>query len=153
MHRTLAPDGASSHTCKAPARVAPAEMPTKIPPLRASSRESSSARAPLTGTTRSISFSVTASAEVLSHGHNERIAFLCAHHSEPDTGIPARRLDYRLSWSKLSRALGIFDDSESQSVLDGPRGVEGFYLDVQAYLRGRELLDPHHRCASNRDRK
>src|SRR6266853_848313 len=89
-------------------------------------------------------------AEVLSHGHNERIAFLCAHHSEPDTGIPARRLDYRLSWSKLSRALGIFDDSESQSVLEGPHGVEGFYPDVQAYLRGRELLDSHHRCASNR---
>ena len=89
-------------------------------------------------------------AEVLSHSHNERIAFLCAHHGEPDTGIPARRLDYRLSWSKSSRALGIFDDSESQSVLNGPHGVEGFYLDVQAYLRGRELLDSHHRCASNR---
>src|SRR5690348_10146669 len=48
-------------------------------------------------------------AEVLGHGHNERISFLCAHHGEADTGIPTRRLDYRLSGSKSSRALGIFD--------------------------------------------
>src|ERR1700733_1062292 len=89
-------------------------------------------------------------AEVLGHSHNERIAFLCAHHGEPDTSIPARRLDYRLSRFKSSRAHGILDDSESQSVLNGPHGVEGFYLDVQAYLRGRELLDSHDRCASNR---
>src|SRR4029077_956926 len=70
--------------------------------------------------------SATLNAEVLSHNHNERIAFLCAHHGEPDTRISTRRLDYRLSWSKSSRALGIFDDSESQSVLNGPHGVEGF---------------------------
>src|SRR5271170_1266732 len=69
--------------------------------------------------------SAALNAEVLSHNHNERITFLCAHHGEPDTRIPARRLDYRLSGSESSRALGIFDDSESQSVLNGPHGVEG----------------------------
>src|ERR1700686_1227588 len=89
-------------------------------------------------------------AEVLSHGHNERIALLCAHHGEPDTRIPAGGFDYRLSRFESSRPLGIFDDAKSQSILDRSHGIEGFYLDVQGYVRRCELLYPHHRRASDR---
>src|SRR3984893_2886344 len=89
-------------------------------------------------------------AEVLTHGHNERIALLCAHHGEPDTGITTGRFDYCLSRFEPSRALGIFDDTKSQSILDRSHGVEGFYLDVQGYVCRREFLDSHHRRAPDR---
>src|ERR1700681_90623 len=89
-------------------------------------------------------------AEVLTHGHNERIALLCAHHGEPDTGIAAGRLDYRLSRFESSRALRIFDDAESQSILDRSHGIEGFYLAVQGYVRRCELFYPHHRRTTDR---
>src|SRR6202521_4627956 len=89
-------------------------------------------------------------AEVLTHGHNERIALLCAHHREPDTGIAAGRFDYRLSRFQSSRAFRVFDNAESQSILDRSHGIEGFYLDVQGYVRRCELFYPHHRRTSDR---
>src|ERR1700724_4264038 len=48
-------------------------------------------------------------AEVLSHGHNEWIALVCAYHGEANTGIATGRLDYRLSRSESPCPFGVFD--------------------------------------------
>ena len=80
-------------------------------------------------------------AEGLGHGDDERVALLCAHHGEADAGVAAGGLDHGLAGLELAAALGIFDDSEGETVFDGAERVEGFDLDVEIDVGRAELVD------------
>src|SRR5688572_3986609 len=55
-------------------------------------------------------------AEILTHHHDQRIAFLRANHRKTDAGIAAGRLDHSLSRLELAAALGFLDNTQCQSV-------------------------------------
>ena len=60
----------------------------------------------------------TLDAEILGHGHDQRITLLGTHHREADAGIAAGRLDNSLTRFQLAGSLGMFDDTQGQAVFD-----------------------------------
>ena len=84
-------------------------------------------------------------AELLRHGHHQRIALGGAYHGEADAGVAAGRLDHGLAGLQLARFLRRLDDAERQAVLDRAERVEGLDLDVEVDALGRQLVDPHDR--------
>ena len=83
-------------------------------------------------------------AELLGHGHDQRIALGGAHHREPDAGVAAGRLDHRLAGLELARLLGGLDDAEREAVLHRAERVERLDLDEEVDAGRRQLVDPHH---------
>ena len=81
-------------------------------------------------------------AELLGHGHDERIALSRAHHGETDAGVAARCLDDRLSGLQLTRLLRGLDHAERQAVLHRSQGIECLDLDEQVDAGRRQAVDP-----------
>lgn len=80
--------------------------------------------------------------EVLRHRHHERVALRRADHREADARVATGRLDDRLPRLQQSLALGVFDHTERESILDRAHRVEGFELHVQIHVRGRQPVQP-----------
>ena len=91
-------------------------------------------------------------AEVLRHGHHQRIALHRAHHRQADAGVAAGGLDHRLPRAQRAAPLGVLDDPEREPVLDRAHRVERLDLDVEVDVRRRELVQPHDRRAADRAR-
>ena len=82
-------------------------------------------------------------AELLRHGHHQRIALGGAHHGEPDAGVAAGRLDDGLPGLELARLLGRLDHAQRQPILDRAQRIERLDLDEQVHARRRQPVDPH----------
>ena len=55
--------------------------------------------------------------ELLGHRYHQRIAFLGAHHGEPDAGVAAGGLDHGLPGFQLAGLLRSLDHTERKAVL------------------------------------
>ena len=89
-------------------------------------------------------------AELLGHGHDQRIALGGAHHGEPDAGVAAGGLDHGLAGLQFARLLRRLDDAERQAVLHRAQRIEGLDLDVEVDARGRQPVDLHDRRVADR---
>ena len=78
--------------------------------------------------------------EGFDHGGNKRVALGSTNHRQGNACVAGSRLNHRLAWFNRTASLSIFNDRNSQSVLDRGHGVKGFDFGINGLPSGRHFI-------------
>src|SRR5581483_12469354 len=84
------------------------------------------------------------------HREDQAVALDRAHEREPDSGVPARRLDHHVARTEHALALRRFDHAETDAILDAAAEIRELELrpDLRSAVAGK-ALQAHDRGVSD----